>query len=76
MIEGVENLKHIFLPLEPERSPVTAVQATVSDNTPLFVQVGADGSVGGVLTHADVLKKNAWPVVSAVLGKKLMKVGS
>jgi len=77
VIEGVENLKHIFLPLEPERSPLPAIQALVSDSTPLYLPVTADGSRGGsVLSHADVLSKNAWPVVSGVLNKKLVNVAA
>ncbi len=76
VIEGVENLKHIFLPLEPERSPLPAVQATVKDSTPLYLPVQADGSKGSVLSHADVLSKNAWPVVTGVLQKKLVNVGA
>ena len=71
---GVENLKHIFLPLEPEHSPIPAIQAKVSDSTPLYLPVEADGSKGSVLSHADVLKKNAWPVVTGVLNKKLIKI--
>jgi len=77
VIQGVENLKHIFLPLEPERSPLPAIQALVSDNTPLFLPVAADGSRGGsVLSHADVLSKQLWPVVSGVLNKKLVNVAA
>ncbi len=34
-----------------------------------------DGSKGSVLSHADVLQKGAWPVVSGVLSKQLTKVG-
>lgn len=34
-----------------------------------------DGSKGSVLSHADVLQKNAWPVVSGVLNKQLIKIG-
>lgn len=106
VIEGVENLKHIFLPLEPEQashvashgrpavllalsntttralphhtipqSPLPAVQAKVSDATPLFLPVTADGSKGSVLSHADVLQKKAWPVVAGVLSKQLIKIG-
>ncbi|TFJ85986.1 hypothetical protein NSK_002806 [Nannochloropsis salina CCMP1776] len=76
IIQGVENLKHIFLPLEPERSPLPAIQALVSDSTPLFLPVTADGSRGAMLSHADVLSKNAWPVVSGVLSKKLVNVAA
>lgn len=89
------------------QSPLPAVQAKVSDATPLYlpVQAGAcptspfvetltltfvppdflrtliphhiytDGSKGSVLSHADVLQKNAWPVVSGVLSKQLIKIG-
>jgi hypothetical protein len=28
-----------------------------------------------VLSHADVLQKKAWPVVSGVLDKQLIKIG-
>lgn len=64
---------HSFI--HPPQSPLPAVQAKVSDATPLYLPVQADGSKGSVLSHADVLQKNAWPVVTGVLSKQLIKIG-
>lgn len=75
IIQGVENLKHIFLPMDPMRGPLVTVQAKVDDSTPLYLPIDADGSKGSVMSHADVLKKNAWPVVASVVSKKFVKVG-
>jgi len=44
---GVENLKHIFLPLDPEESPLPAIQAKITDSTPLSITVGNGEYVEG-----------------------------
>ena len=75
-IVGVENMKYIFLPnlsTEDAKHPCTLYQPTLTDKTPLCINLKPDGTKADVLSHADVLSKSVWPVVTGVLKKEFIK---
>jgi len=75
-ITGVENMKYIFLPnlsTDDAKHPCVLYQPTLTDKTPLCINLKPDGTKADVLSHADVLSKSVWPVVSGVLKKDFIK---